>query len=85
MAFDLTPSSSKNVARLSIPVSRRRILTSGDNLGIVLPRARRIKDRISTAIPMAISQLKEKTNRDAKINPAPMIMKPSPVYVYGFI
>ena len=29
----------------------------GDSLGIVLPRAKRMKDRISMEIPMAVSQV----------------------------
>jgi len=47
-------------AILSMPVSRRRVQTSGGSLGIVLPRARRIKDRISRQIPRAVSQVRVK-------------------------
>jgi len=45
------------VAILLIPVSRRRLLTSGDNLGTVLPRTKRIAARISMEIPRAVSQV----------------------------
>jgi hypothetical protein len=45
-------------AILSIPVSRRRLQTSGGSLGIALPRARKINDRISMLIPRAVSQFR---------------------------
>jgi len=46
------------VAILSMPVSRRRAQTSGGNLGMVRPRASKIKDRISMQIPRAVSQVR---------------------------
>lgn len=60
MALALIPSSSTIVAMLSMPVSRRRALTSGGNLGIVLPRARRINERISMEMPRAVSQVRRR-------------------------
>lgn len=57
MALVLIPSSSTIVAMLSIPVSKRRLQSSGGSLGIVLPRARKTKDRMSMHIPRAVSQV----------------------------
>ena len=58
IALVLIPSSSTMVAILSMPVSRRRAQTSGGNLGMVRPRASKIKDRISMQIPRAVSQVR---------------------------
>jgi hypothetical protein len=60
MALALIPSSSIKAEMLSIPVSKRRLLTSGDNLGTVLPRTKRITARISMEIPRAVSQVRRK-------------------------
>ena len=46
---------------MSMPVSRRRALTSGGSLGIVLPRVRRMNDRISMQMPRAVSQVSWRT------------------------
>jgi len=48
------------MAILSIPVSRRRLQTSGGSLGTAFPRAMRINERISMQMPRAVSQIRWK-------------------------
>ena len=73
------------VAILSLPVSRKRLQTSGGSLGIVPPRASRIKDRISRHNPRAVSQVRARMKWATGDTKIPAINKPVPTQVYGFL
>ena len=61
------PSSSIREEILSIPVSRRRLQTSGGSLGMAFPRAIRINDRIIEGVTLSgIEGILEKEFRDIK-------------------
>ena len=78
MALDLIPSSSSKVAILLMPVSSRRLQTSGGNLGTDLPSAIRMKDIITMQMPRAVNQTRSKMKKAETLTRQPDINRTSP-------
>jgi len=84
MAFDLRPSSSTIAAVFSRPVSRRTALTSGEILGLVLPKVRQIAPSITMDMPRAVRGMESKIRYDTVAKAPPVRANPKPNRLYGF-
>lgn len=83
--LDFKPNSSSRELRFFRPVSIRRLLTSGEIFGRVLPRTRQTDPNITRDIPRAIIGIERNSKYDVGIRPIPARSKPRPNSLYWFL